>query len=237
MAYSDTDHRYPTFPPQGGISGSYPQPCGISQPRQDFSGDDEVMKPSLVALLISLILLITTPSAAYSSGHHHNTPTTPSITIPDAGSWLPPVSGATVSDVLKGFDPPEKPWSPGHRGIDIAIPADDEVVAPADATVEFAGPVAGRSVLTLKHSDGLLSSFEPVETDLNVGDSVSAGDPIATLQEGVQHCDTSCVHWGVRLKDGWHIENTIRDLYLDPQFLVGWAGPSILWPLSGDPPH
>jgi murein DD-endopeptidase MepM/ murein hydrolase activator NlpD len=155
---------------------------------------------------------------------------------PDAG-WLPPSSSADPSSVVRSYDPPATPWGAGHRGVDWASP-DGQVRAPAAGTVHFAGDVAGRPVITLAHADGKLSSLEPVvaRQGLAVGDRVGAGDLLGTVDTEVDHCPERCVHWGVRIADGWIVDGTAWDRYVDPLVMLGWSGPSVLWPLEGDPP-
>lgn len=146
--------------------------------------------------------------------------------------WTSPIVGATPSSVLREFSAPSSPWGSGHRGIDLA--ASSEVVAPESGTVRFVGTVVDRPVLTLEHPNGLLSSFEPVSTELQVGDSVQRGQILGTISTE-EHCSVNCIHWGVRIPDGWTIGSTVRDRYLDPGLLLGWSGPSVLWPLQGRP--
>lgn len=155
------------------------------------------------------------------------------VSNPD-DAWIAPVQGATEADLLATFIPPEMPWSAAHRGIDIAAQALD-IVAPADGEVTFVGVVVDRPVVSIRHPNGLLSSFEPVESELMVGDTVTQGQVLGTLAAAVSHCDSQCVHWGVRKPDAWQVGSTTRDLYIDPAFLLGWSEPSILWPIHSDP--
>ncbi|WP_234983474.1 M23 family metallopeptidase [Demequina sp. NBRC 110053] len=115
---------------------------------------------------------------------------------------------------------PVRDWLPGHRGIDLHAAAGDTVVAPARGVVSFAGVVVDRAVLTITHDDGRLSSFEPVDALVEVGSRVAAGEPVGTVAPGSAHCETACVHWGVR-QDG---------RYLDPLDLVEGFGPVRLLP-------
>lgn len=173
-----------------------------------------------------------------------------------ASAWVPPTSDA----VLRAFDPPPEPWAAGHRGVDWES-AEDEVVAPGAGTVRFAGPVAGRPVITLAHANGMLSSLEPVTVaeHWSVGDRVEAGELLGTVGPGLSegddaggedggedgataaseagHCPQRCVHWGVRIPDGWVVDGAAWDRYIDPLVLLGWSGPSVLWPLEGGPPR
>ncbi|WP_243730474.1 M23 family metallopeptidase [Nesterenkonia salmonea] len=53
--------------------------------------------------------------------------------------------------------------------------------SPADSVVSFSGGVVDREVLSINHGGGYVSSFEPVASALEVGDTVTEGDIIATL--------------------------------------------------------
>lgn len=128
--------------------------------------------------------------------------------------WPTPPPHAIVRQYLA----PATPYGPGHRGIDIA--ADSAVVtAPADGVVHFAGVVVDRPVLSIRHSGGLLSSYEPLATELVAGDPVTRGQVIGTLEPG--HCPQQlCLHFGVRL-DGE---------YVNPLLLLGGVPRSVLLP-------
>lgn len=152
---------------------------------------------------------------------------------PPPAEWTPP-AGSGPEDILRPFDPPPQPWSAGHRGVDLRS-SDGTVRAPGPGIVRFVGIVVDRPVLTLAHPDGTLSSFEPIQTDLVAGDRVQVGDPLGTVDSAAAHCELTCVHWGVRIPDGWEVGETVRDRYIDPVLLLGWSGPSVLWPLEGTP--
>ncbi|WP_150460674.1 M23 family metallopeptidase [Nesterenkonia ebinurensis] len=143
--------------------------------------------------------------------------------------WLPPVGG----EALRGFEAPEAPWASGHRGLDLSVPAGGEIRSPADGVVSFSGVVVNREVLSINHGAGYVSSFEPVESDLEAGDAVSAGDVVAVLStydDGSSHCTGEngpaqpCLHWGVRLHGD----------YINPLLLTGDFQPSVLLPLSSE---
>lgn len=129
------------------------------------------------------------------------------------------------AQVLRAFDPPPHPWAAGHRGVDLALAPQGAVLAPAAGVVTFAGQVAGRPVLTLTHADGRRSSLEPVDATVQVGQVVTSGQMIGTLEEStVTHCaPLSCVHWGVR--EG--------QTYVDPLGLVDDHGPVVLLAAAG----
>jgi murein DD-endopeptidase MepM/ murein hydrolase activator NlpD len=121
--------------------------------------------------------------------------------------------------VVRVFTAPEHPWSPGHRGIDVGTPHGSPVTAPDDGVVHFAGVVVDRPVLSMRHRDGVLSSLEPVVSELAAGDPVVRGQVVGTVQAG--HCpDVECVHLGARI-DGE---------YVSPLLMLGLGRPSVLLP-------
>ncbi|WP_239675610.1 M23 family metallopeptidase [Natronosporangium hydrolyticum] len=116
--------------------------------------------------------------------------------------------------VTRQFIPPAAPWLAGHRGVDLAAPPGAVVFAAGAGVVFFAGPVAGRPVVSVAHPDGLRTTYEPVVATVAVGEPVAAGAPIGVLEAGHPGCSTSaCLHWGVRQ----------GEVYLDPLSLLGWG--------------
>lgn len=145
----------------------------------------------------------------------------PTETAPRA-TWDWPLSPRPA--VLRTFDPPDKPWMSGHRGVDLEAMHDGvPVTSPESGTVSFVGVVVDRPVITIDHGGGLRSSFEPVESRLTAGTLVSKGETIGTLQPG--HCGAlACVHWGIRRGDA----------YVNPLEFVTDLRPSILLPMRLD---
>ncbi len=130
---------------------------------------------------------------------------------PDVGSGrgVAPLFG----DVVRPFDPPDQPWLSGHRGVDLAGQDGQAVMAAVDGVVAFAGLVAGRPVLTLRHGE-VTTTYEPVEAAVVVGQSVSAGQVVGRLITGHACPAEVCLHWGLRQDD----------TYLDPLSLLS-GGP------------
>lgn len=156
---------------------------------------------------------------------HPADPGTPS-THADGGAAAEPYAWPLPPPVTvaRGFAPPPDPWSAGHRGVDLVAPAGTPVLAPRDGVVTFAGPVAGRSLVTVTHDDGLRSTFEPVTPRVGRGERVGAGAPVGTVARG-SHC-ARCLHWGVRRPPYGPAD------YLDPASLVAGGGPIVLLPAS-----
>ena len=116
--------------------------------------------------------------------------------------YRPPVDGVIVDR----FRPPASPYAAGNRGVDEITAPDAPVVASADGVVVFAGPVGGALHVTVRHPDGLRTSYSYLAAVLVVkGQRVVQGQPIGV--------SAGPVHFGVRDTDG---------TYLDPEAL--WAG-------------
>jgi murein DD-endopeptidase MepM/ murein hydrolase activator NlpD len=135
-------------------------------------------------------------------------------------TWAWPLD--PVPSIMRGFDPPDRPWGAGHRGVDLAASTGQPVRSPADGTVTWAGVLAGRGVVVVAHQGGLRSTFEPVTATVPVGTVVSRTDAVGTVTAAPGHCvPATCLHWGVlRGRE-----------YLDPLSFVGRA-PIVLLPLD-----
>jgi len=128
--------------------------------------------------------------------------------------------------VIAGFDPPADEWGAGHRGVDLLAAPGQVVLAALPGQVSFAGSLAGRGVVVVDHGP-TRTTYEPVAATVSVGDPVTAGAALGTLQTGGSHCaPRTCLHWG------W-IEGA--ETYLDPLRLVG-GGPVRLLPLWREEP-
>ena len=111
--------------------------------------------------------------------------------------WSWPVDGSHT--ILRPYIAPTSQYGAGHRGIDIA--SGTVLRAPADGVVRYAGVVVDRGVLSIDQGGGVISSYEPVTTELVAGDVVHHGEVIGVIQPG--HCARLCVHLGVRLNGSY----------------------------------
>jgi murein DD-endopeptidase MepM/ murein hydrolase activator NlpD len=114
-------------------------------------------------------------------------------------------------EVLVPFRAPAHAYGAGHRGADLAGEPAQPVLAARGGTVVFAGPVAGRPLVSVQHDDGLRTTYEPVRPVVAAGDVVAAGAVLGLLEPGHRGCPRTCLHWGVR-RD--------RTAYLDPLVLL-----------------
>ncbi|PST47736.1 peptidase M23 [Bifidobacterium callitrichos] len=114
--------------------------------------------------------------------------------------------------VAESFDGPAKPWLPGHRGVDLEAEEGEDIVAPGEGVISFAGEVAGKQVVSIRTDEGLTFTFEPAVTDLPRGTRVIRGERFGEVATGSDHCVGSCLHWGVRRGDR---------VYIDPTAMTG----------------
>ncbi len=116
-----------------------------------------------------------------------------------------------VPGVSRPFQPPSRPYGPGHRGADLSGVAGQPVRAAGDGVVVYAGPLARRGVVSVDHPDGLRTTYEPVTASVQPGQAVRTGHSLGTLEPGHLGCPAAaCLHWGLRRDD----------TYLDPLLLV-----------------
>jgi murein DD-endopeptidase MepM/ murein hydrolase activator NlpD len=99
--------------------------------------------------------------------------------------------------VVRPFDAPTPNWNRGHRGVDLAGSAGQQVYAAGAGTVVFAGELAGRPLVSIAHPGGLHTSYEPVQPSVRVGQLVAQDAVIGTLLPGHAGCPAAaCLHWG-----------------------------------------
>jgi len=142
-----------------------------------------------------------------------------SAALPDAGPrWEWPLASHSLT---APYAAPATRYAAGHRGIDLSAVTGVPVSAPDDAVVRFSGVVVDRPVLTLDHGGGILSSYEPVASELPMGTAVARGSVVGAVAGG-GHCQAACLHVGVRV-DGE---------YVSPLLFFARVPPAILLPLG-----
>lgn len=129
---------------------------------------------------------------------------------PAFGTYGWPVHGP----VIRGFEPPDTAYGPGHRGIDIGAPVGTTVVVPADGRVAFAGPVAGALFVSIDHPDGVRTSFSWLSAvSVEAGDQVRRGDVLGRTGQGHPGIEPPHLHFGARF----------GGTYIDPMLLLGYG--------------
>jgi murein DD-endopeptidase MepM/ murein hydrolase activator NlpD len=136
--------------------------------------------------------------------------------------WVWPTGSRVVE---RAWEAPSSDYAAGHRGLDVPAVLGSPASAVDDGTVAFAGAVGGRTVVTIDHGDGLVSTLDSVTPLVAAGDEVVRGAPIGRVSVG--HCPASapCLHLGARV-DG---------RYVDPMAYLSPAEWPVLLPESAWP--
>ena len=106
-----------------------------------------------------------------------------------------------VPAVARDFRAPASQWGPGHRGLDLWAANGQEVRAVEGGVVTHAGVIAGRGTVSVRHPDGLVSTYEPVQPTVAMGDTVSVGEAVGVIRSPRtgSHCGAlGCLHLGAR---------------------------------------
>lgn len=127
---------------------------------------------------VALIEFTAEPAAASpvsrplrSSALRSSDPSTAPVT------YVPPVDAA-VDDPFRA---PASPYGPGHRGIEYDTAPGTVIDASAPGDVVFAGSVAGSRWVTIRHDDGIRTTYGPLATvDVALGDTVEQADRLGT---------------------------------------------------------
>lgn len=164
--------------------------------------------PSRTAVLVAVVGVLVAGASAVGGGGAG------AAAEPSGVDYAPPVD-APVTDP---FRPPPQPWLPGNRGLEYATAPGTAVRAAADGVVTFAGAVAGSLHVTVRHPDGIRTSYSYLSSI-----AVRAG---AVVPRG-----TVVGRSGGRL----HVGARRGDTYIDPASLWGSHGPPRvrLVPLDG----
>jgi murein DD-endopeptidase MepM/ murein hydrolase activator NlpD len=126
------------------------------------------------ALLAALLTATATNGAGAAAGPAAPpTPTRPGVTT--RARYVPPVDAPVVDP----FRSPGSPYAAGNRGLDYATVAGQPIVAIGDGTVVFAGKIAHQRFVTIRHPDGLRSSYSWLASiSVALGDHVRRGQPV-----------------------------------------------------------
>lgn len=133
--------------------------------------------------------------------------------------WRWPVTPPRVSEPYRA---PAHAYGAGHRGIDLIAPVGIDVSAVADGVVAFAGVVVDRGVVTIDHGGGLVSTLEPIEPRVGVGELVQGGEVVGVVSTG-GHTRIGELHLGARRAGD----------YLNPLLLLAAVPRAVLLPCCG----
>ena len=136
--------------------------------------------------------------------------------LPGPEIWAEPIP-YLLDKQMGNYIAPHSERGPGHRGLDVLV-GNQGIRAPQAGFVSFNDLVVDRRVVTIRSGDYRIS-FEPVCSDLAVGQAIDKGELVGYLCEGEagyqKHCD-GCVHLSVRVDRG----------YLNPMLFYGSLMPS-----------
>ncbi|WP_324273887.1 M23 family metallopeptidase [Blastococcus brunescens] len=168
------------------------------------------MRPRAVVLAVLCAGLALLPAAAAAGpARPTSAPAAPAAPAAPESLWEPPLRGDLA--VTRPFDQLPHPYAAGHRGADLTGRPGQPVLAAGAGVVVFAGLVAGRPVVSIDHSGGLRTTYEPVDPLVGAGQQVARGSPIGALGTGHAGCPgEACLHWGLRR----------GETYLDPLLLL-----------------
>lgn len=117
------------------------------------------------------------------------------------------LTAPTAGPVVARAEPPTDPYAAGRRAAVLAsVPEGAAVLAPADGTVRWAGPVAGTRYVTVDHGDGFVTTVGRVGGPLPaVGARVRRGEPLARHDPAAAADGPAGVSLSVR-RDGRYVD-------------------------------
>ena len=141
--------------------------------------------------------------------------TTPAAAQPVPPPYRPPVDAPVVDP----FRPPSTPFGPGNRGLEYGTAAGSPALAAADGRVVFAGSVAGTLHVTVRHDDGVRTTYSFLQRiDVVTGELVRQGAQVGLTR--------GHLHFGARRGDS----------YFDPASLFTDGMPSVHLVPFDEPP-
>lgn len=151
---------------------------------------------------------------------------------PSLGSEQVLTTPVVGSSLINSYRQSETEYSAGHRGVDYEVELGQGVFAPGNGQVHFVGKVVNRQLISISHEGGLLSAFEPVCSQLQLGDQVAKGDLIGEICEAEDsyqpHCeDMFCLHFSIR-RNGQYLSPLWFTGELSPSRLLPWVDPDEL---------
>ena len=116
-----------------------------------------------------------------------------------------------ASKVILPFKAPPEPWLSGHRGVDLEAAPGMPIRASLSGTIAFAGQVGGRPVVSIQHTDGIRTTYDPVISQRNRGEVVRRGESLGVLANETEATHGPGLGWGAK----------IGESYIDPLTLLG----------------
>ena len=138
------------------------------------------MHRSRVALVVTVVLV--------SLG-------SPATAEPAEEQWSPPVDGP----VVRGYEPPERPFGPQHLGSDYAARPGTPVRAAGDGLIAFAGRVGRSRSVAIEHSHVRRTTYSYLgRVTVRPGASIRRGDVLGFSGGTGPGHEPGVVHFGYR---------------------------------------
>lgn len=132
---------------------------------------------------------------------------------------VPPLRMPLAGPIVRGFEASAGTYGPGHRGVDVGGRVGEAVRAPAGGRVEFAGPVAGVTWVSVLVAPGVTVTVGPLlDAQVAAGQRVRALAPVGRLGPGhgpalgPGHGPAHAPAYGMAL----HLGLRVDGVYVDP---------------------
>jgi len=158
----------------------------------------------------------------------------PAVAAAPAGEWSPPVD----APVVRGFEPPQRPFGPRHLGLDYAVPPGSAVRAAADGIVAFAGRVGrGAFAVAVDHPGARRTTYAYlVRVGVRPGAPVRRGDVLGESGAAGPGHGPGVVHFGYRVAGRPEDPGRLFPVAPPPRIsLAPLDRPACHWPASEGP--
>ena len=132
---------------------------------------------------------------------------------------VPPLRMPLAGPIVRGFEASAGTYGPGHRGVDVGGRVGEAVRAPAGGRVEFAGPVAGVTWVSVLVAPGVTVTVGPLlDAQVAAGQRVRALAPVGRFGPGhgpalgPGHGPAPAPAYGMAL----HLGLRVDGVYVDP---------------------
>jgi hypothetical protein len=117
---------------------------------------------------------------------------------------VPPLRMPLAGPIVRGFEASAGTYGPGHRGVDVGGRVGEAVRAPAGGRVEFAGPVAGVTWVSVLVAPGVTVTVGPLlDAQVAAGQRVRALAPVGRLGPGMGRRSARDMDRRMHPRTGW----------------------------------
>ena len=148
-------------------------------------------RPWFTLVMAVVLVAVATPAEAESPA-----PGPPGLEEEPPDQWSPPVDGR----VVRGYEPPQRPFGPQHLGVDFAAAPGSPVRAANDGLVAFAGRVGRSRSIALDHGGARRTTYAYLRrVVVRPGTPVRRGDVIGVSGGTGPGHNPDVVHFGYRV--------------------------------------